>query len=115
LTRGGSVKRTRCVSTRLTPQEWAEWDQRRKLSGRREMGAWVRAVVSESQGIELPQSCAKTLAVPEINRDAYRQLVGAANNLNQIARSLHLTGRLHPEFSRIVEGLREAAKRVTGR
>jgi hypothetical protein len=43
MVRGGPVKRTRDVRVRLTPAE-------RASTGRRELGAWVRAVVNELLG-----------------------------------------------------------------
>lgn len=42
------VKRTRTISVRVSEAEWAAWEARRERSGRAEMGAWVRAVVTDA-------------------------------------------------------------------
>ena len=88
LTRGGSVKRTRDVRVRLTPEEHALWDAARAQSGRKELGAWVRAAVNEmltgNREPRRPGDLARTI-VPPVNVDAWRQLVGIATNVNQLA------------------------------
>ena len=40
-------KRTRDVRVRLTDAEWKLWDAAREASGRKEMGAWARAIITE--------------------------------------------------------------------
>lgn len=42
------VKRTRTISVRVSDAEWEAWEARRERSGRAEMGAWVRAVVTDA-------------------------------------------------------------------
>lgn len=89
MTRGDAAnKRTRTVAVRLTESEWAEWDAVREKSGRREMGAWVRAVVTEvvkrRRSGRRPGDLSRTV-VPAVNAEAVRQLVGIATNLNQLA------------------------------
>lgn len=42
------VKRTRTISVRVSQAEWEAWEARRARSGRVEMGAWVRAVVTDA-------------------------------------------------------------------
>lgn len=42
------VKRTRTISVRVSQEEWQAWEARRERSGRAEMGAWVRAVVTDA-------------------------------------------------------------------
>jgi hypothetical protein len=91
MTRGGPVRRTRTVSTRLTAAEWERWDARRAGSGRRELGAWVRAVVNDAEGFTPDgRQAGDVPVVPEVNADAHRQLVGAAANLNQLARAANV-------------------------
>lgn len=81
-------RRTHCVSVRVTPDELVAWHAARQETGRKELGAWVRAVVTEAltgrTGVpgDVP-------VVPLVNSAAYGALAGAANNLNQIARSIH--------------------------
>ena len=119
--RGGPVKRTRTVSVRLTPAEWEAWEERRARSGQREMGAWVRVVVTDAADVRLAGGRApgEPRVVPEVNQDAYRQLVGAAANLNQIARRLNASGELEraglPSVAVVLDELRSAARAVQGR
>ena len=47
VTRGGPVKRTKDVRVRLTPDEHALWEAARERSGRKELGAWVRATITD--------------------------------------------------------------------
>jgi hypothetical protein len=76
------------VRVRLTDAEYARWDAARAESGRREMGAWVRAVVEElltgRRARRRPGDLPRRI-VPAVNIDAYRQLVGVASNVNQLA------------------------------
>jgi hypothetical protein len=137
MARGGPVKRTHTVSVRLTPDERAGWDELRTAAGRRELGAWVRDVVNdvvagaaEAAGDEagtrevtgVPRGTPVRAVpggpriVPEVNRDAYRQLVGVAGNLNQVARRLNAGGQLaEGELSAVLVAVRAAARGVQGR
>ncbi len=123
MARGGPVKRTHTVSVRLTPDERASWDGLRVAAGRRELGAWVRDVVND---VAAGQEPGRTEAargvpggprvVPEVNQDAYRQLVGVAANLNQVARRLNAGGELAAgELAAVLVAVREAARAVQGR
>ena len=136
MARGGPVKRTHTVSVRLTPEERAAWDELRAAAGRRELGAWVRDVVNDvvaghgaagqaaggEAGTRAPP-VVPVRAVPggprvvaEVNRDAYRQLVGVAGNLNQVARRLNAGGQLaEGELSAVLVAVRAAARGVQGR
>jgi len=82
--RGGPVKRTRDVRVRLTPAEHAAWCAARERSGRRELGAWVRAVVNELLDRDAGEH--RGDAGREQLVAAYAALVRAGNNLNQLAR-----------------------------
>lgn len=114
--RGGPVKRSRTVSTRVTPEEWARWDQRRERSGRRELGAWVRAVVNDAAGLTRNgRQPGDVPTVPEVNADAHRQLAGAAANVNQLARAANSGAQLDPEtVARVLGELEAAARAVRG-
>lgn len=120
MVRGGPVKRSHTVSVRLTPDELAAWRERQGASGRRELGAWVRAVVNDAAGVKAPgggRRAGDVAVVPEVNRDAYRQLAAAASNLNQLARVANATGRPAQagELGGVVEELRQAAGAVMRR
>ena len=90
MTRGDAAdKRVRDVRVRLTEAEYAAWTAAREQSGRKELGAWVRAVVSEVlTGARSPRRPGDLpfRRVPEVNIDVYRQLVAVASNVNQLAR-----------------------------
>jgi hypothetical protein len=117
MARGGPVKRGHCVSVRVTPEELAAWRARQEGSGRRELGAWVRAVVNETAGLARPdgRQVGDVPVVPEVNHDAYRVLVGAANNLNQLTRRFHAEGAAPAGLAAAVAAVREAARAVLGR
>ncbi|WP_411107775.1 plasmid mobilization protein [Streptomyces sp. cmx-4-9] len=106
-------KRTHCVSVRLTPQELERWRKAQAATGRRELGAWVRAVVTERltgrRGVpgDIP-------VVPEVNRQAFDQLAAAANNLNQLTRYSHEQRELHAAIQAAAEEVGRAALAVRG-
>lgn len=111
MTRGeADNKRTRDVRVRLTENEYARWTTARERSGRREMGAWVRALVEETltkrRAGRRPGDLSR-IVVPEVNVAAVEQLTGVANNLNQLARWANTEQRA-PEAER----LRALAARV---
>ncbi len=117
MARGGPVKRTHCVSVRVTPEELAAWRARQEGSGRKELGAWVRAVVNETAGVVGRDGLqvGDVPVVPEVNHEAYRALVGAANNLNQLTRRFHAEGAAPLGLAAAVEAVTEAARAVLGR
>lgn len=119
MVRGGPVKRTRMVCARLTPAKWEAWDRCRHGSGRKEMGAFVRAVVNDAVGFrESPgeyRYARRPPDVPVINRDAYRLLVGAANNLNQLTRAIHGSAPIRQQLRRTLGAVEDAAMAVLGR
>ena len=88
MTRGGTDKRIMDVRVRLTGDEWDRWQAFRAASGRKELGAWVRAVVNEiTTGIpDHTRRPGDLDRVPEVNQAAAAQLAGIANNVNQLAR-----------------------------
>ncbi|MFF2604188.1 plasmid mobilization relaxosome protein MobC [Streptomyces californicus] len=106
-------RRTHCVSVRVTPDELVAWHAARQETGRRELGAWVRAVVTEAMtgrtGVpgDVP-------VVPLVNEAAYGQLVQAANNLNQLTRYAHQERELPAAIAAAVEEIGRAALAVRG-
>jgi hypothetical protein len=98
---------------RVTPEELERWQAARDQTGRRELGAWVRAVVTEAltgrRGVpgDVP-------VVPLVNEAAYGQLVAAANNLNQLARYAHQERELPASIAAAVEEVGRAAMAVRG-
>ncbi|WP_432509431.1 plasmid mobilization relaxosome protein MobC, partial [Kineococcus auxinigenes] len=69
------VARARLVSTRLSEAEWAAWDTARAQSGRKEMGAWVREVITTH------------LAAEELARQKTQALAQAAAAVTEEARA----------------------------
>jgi len=121
MVRGGAEKRTRLVAVRVTPAEWTAWDERRAASGRREMGAWVRAVVNEAERVPArsasPRRAGDVPVVPEVNREVRGQLARAGNNLNQLARAVNAGAApaVVEEIRTAVDAVAVAARAVYGR
>jgi len=114
------VKRTHTVSVRLSPEERVAWTVRCALSGRREMGAWVRAVVNDVLDVASGPAAASPVGgrsdhpgdvvrVSEINLETVRALARAGNNLNQLARVLHARDPGLGVARDVVEQIRVAA------
>lgn len=97
MVRGGPVRRTRDVRVRLTPAEHATWSAARERSGRRELGAWVRAVVNElvDQADDEPAPAGRARQL--LDAAAYAALVRTASNVNQLARWANTAGRYPAE------------------
>lgn len=112
-------KRTRDVRVRLTPAEWQVWDAAREGSGRREMGAWLRALVTAvltgtnpgRRPGDLPR-----VSVPEVNRAAVDELRRIGNNLNQLAHVANAERRLGDveELRRVLGEVEDALRLVRG-
>ncbi|MGW2204815.1 hypothetical protein [Streptomyces sp. NPDC001774] len=98
---------------RVTQKELEQWHAVRAETGRKELGAWVRAVVTEAltgrSGVpgDVP-------VVPLVNQAAYGQLVQAANNLNQLTRYTHQERELPTAIQAAVEEIGRAALAVRG-
>ncbi|MFJ4843704.1 hypothetical protein [Streptomyces sp. NPDC088746] len=93
-------KREHTVSVRLNEAERIRWDAARQESGRRELGAWVRAVVEDvladqGDGGALGAERGPAPLAP-INQDTYDELCRIGANLNQLVRYTHQDGHLHP-------------------
>lgn len=119
MTRGGPERRVRDVRVRLTEAEYAAWSAAREKSGRKELGAWVRAVVSEVlTGTRSPRRPGDLpfRRVPEVNIDVYRQLVAVASNVNQLARWCNTEQRAADarELHRLADELETLAWQVRG-
>jgi len=100
----------------VSEAEWAQWEALRVASGRKEMGAWARAVILDALGMGGPGSRVGDLpVVPEVNRAAYDALMGATNNLNQLTRYSHQSEALAPGVLEAVAVVKEAALAVRGR
>ncbi|MFJ9676377.1 hypothetical protein ACIRP5_37095 [Streptomyces sp. NPDC101221] len=113
MVRGTPGKRRRhCVSVRLTEEELRRWHQAREKTGRKELGAWVRAVVEQRLGRKGIPGDVPT--VPLVNAAAYGQLVQAANNLNQLTRYSHERRELHVAIQAAIEEIGRAALAVRG-
>ncbi|MET8298715.1 plasmid mobilization relaxosome protein MobC [Streptomyces sp. NPDC001668] len=106
-------KRSHCVSVRVTPEELETWRAAQAATGRRELGAWVRAVVTESL-TGRPGVPGDVPTVPLVNAASYGQLVQAANNLNQLTRYAHQTGELHADIQAAIAEVGRAALAVRG-
>lgn len=112
-------KRTRDVRVRLTPAEWELWDAAREASGRREMGAWLRALVTEiltgalagRRPGDLPR-----VVVPEVSREAVDELRRIGVNINQLAHRANAEGRVVDvdELRRALVELEDAMRLVRG-
>jgi len=105
--------RTHCVSVRLTDEEFERWKAARDSTERKELGAWVRAVVEEAlQGHPgVPGDVPK---VPEVNEAAFEQLAQAAADLRNVARALLQAGRDEAAVERVLTQVGEAAMAVRG-
>jgi len=118
---GGLVRRAHTVSVRVSEQELAAWRERQDASGRRELAAWVRAVVNEVAGLSGPDGrqlgdAPPVPAVPAVNVATHRVLVGAAANLNQLTRLAHARGVAAPAgVTEAVAVLTAAGRALLGR
>ncbi len=87
MVRGGPIRRTRDVRVRLTPDEHAAWIAARDHTGRRELGAWVRAVINEI--LTLPRGDRPGRPIPReqpLDVALYSELIRVANDIQQLAR-----------------------------
>jgi len=106
-------KRTHCVSVRLNAEELARWQQARQKTERKELGAWVRAVVEESLNGR-PGVPGDVPRVPAINETAYAQLVQAAEDLRNLLHLAREQGDLPADADATLARLGNAALEVRG-
>ncbi|MFE9407177.1 plasmid mobilization relaxosome protein MobC [Streptomyces sp. NPDC006530] len=111
-------KREHTVSVRLNDEELSRWTAAVAASGRREKGAWVRAVVEEvleergdgpAPGAEWPAP-----VMPPINQAAYDELVRIGANLNQLVRYTHQDSALHVGLTAVLFEVGNAALALRG-
>ncbi|MGW7469540.1 hypothetical protein ACWGJT_33955 [Streptomyces xantholiticus] len=111
-------KREHTVSVRLNDDERKRWDAARAESGRRELGAWVRAVVEDvldDQGDGgVPGRERRPAPLDPVSQAAYDELVRIGNNLNQLVRYSHQDGRLHPAIEQALFDVGNAALVLRG-
>ncbi|MFJ3826027.1 hypothetical protein [Streptomyces nodosus] len=101
------------MSVRLNDEELERWQSARAGTERKELGAWVRAVVEEFlQGH--PGIPGDVPRVPEVNEGAYLQLVQAANDLQELVRAAAERGELPPETETVISQLGDAALMTRG-
>ena len=106
-------------SLRLTPSERKIIELKASESGMK-ISEFIRnAALKVSTPLEKPPRSSKS-SLPQINLQAYRQLVGIANNLNQITRSWNLalkcgySPNLDPKkFEELRELLKQIAHQLT--
>jgi hypothetical protein len=111
-------KREHTVSVRLNDEERKRWDAARVESGRRELGAWVRAVVEDvladrSDG-GVPGAERRPAPLDPVSQAAYDELVRIGNNLNQLVRYSHQDGRLHQAIETALFDVGNAALALRG-
>ncbi|MFD6015030.1 hypothetical protein ACFWHA_35725 [Streptomyces rochei] len=111
-------KRGHTVSVRLSDEERERWESARGESGRREMGAWVRAVVEDvladrTEG-DVPGAEKGPAPLPPINQDAHDELCRIGANLNQLVRYTHQDGQLHAAVEAALFEVGNAALAVRG-
>ncbi|MCZ7458244.1 hypothetical protein [Streptomyces sp. WMMC940] len=101
------------MSVRLNEEELERWQKARGGTERKELGAWVRAVVEEAlQGHPgVPGDVPK---MPEVNEAAYLQLVQATSDLRELVTALRERGELPPHIDEVISRLGEAALSTRG-
>ncbi len=121
---GRLQRRRRTVSVRLTDAELVAWQARQQASGRKELGAWARAVIADAEHLHPADQPAPgdvpIINVPPINAEAYHQFAQVANNLNQLARRLNTTGEpidaeLRSRIGQLVDELADLGRQLRGR
>ncbi|MFB9594028.1 hypothetical protein [Streptomyces racemochromogenes] len=113
------AKREHTVSVRLSEEERKRWAAARAESGRREMGAWVRAVVEERLAGEAggAPGAAGPPPGPEldpVSEAAYAELCRIGANVNQLVRYSHQDGAIHPAIEAALYELGAAAAALRG-
>ncbi|WP_176735338.1 plasmid mobilization relaxosome protein MobC [Streptomyces sp. EN27] len=113
-------KRGHTVSVRLSDAERERWELARADSGRREMGAWVRAVVedvldSRGEGDDAaPGAERRPEPLEPVSQATYDELCRIGANLNQLVRYTHQDGVLHPAVEAALFEVGNAALALRG-
>ena len=94
------------MRVRLTPDEHAAWSAARAVTGRRELGAWLRVTVNELLGLSSGERLDRPEPVPPIvDAQTYLTLVTAANALGELVTRANAEQR-YPAEREANEGLR---------
>ncbi|MEU8828874.1 hypothetical protein [Streptomyces sp. NPDC048636] len=101
------------MSVRLNAEELERWQRARQGTERKELGAWVRAVVEESLNGH-PGIPGDVPRVPEANETAYAQLVQAAEDLRGLLRLAQEHGSLPAGADTTLAQLGNAALQMRG-
>jgi hypothetical protein len=112
--RGGPVRRTCDVRVRLTPDEYAAWSAARAVTGRRELGAWLRITVNEMLSLPSGERLDRPEPVPPVvDAQTYLTLVTAANALAGLAARANAEARYpaEREISHCVSVMSEGYRR----
>ncbi|WP_406052953.1 hypothetical protein OG280_41605 (plasmid) [Streptomyces virginiae] len=115
-------KRAHTVSVRLNDAERERWDEARVDSGRRELGAWVRAVVEDvlAERSDSPRTTGAPGAerrppvLDPVSQATYDELCRIGANLNQLVRYSHQDGHLHPAIEAALFEVGNAALALRG-
>ncbi|WP_331718168.1 hypothetical protein OHU23_41310 (plasmid) [Streptomyces virginiae] len=111
-------KRGHTVSVRLNDAERARWEEARAESGRRELGAWVRAVVEERLAEvgdgQAPAAVRQPVQLDPVSEATYEELCRIGQNINQLTRYTHQDGRLHPAVEAALFEVGNAALALRG-
>ncbi|WP_055526615.1 hypothetical protein [Streptomyces graminilatus] len=111
-------KRGHTVSVRLNDEEKQRWDEARAGSGRRELGAWVRAVVedvlADVDDGQAPGAERRPAPLDPVTQAAYDELCRIGANLNQLVRYTHQDGALHPAIEAALFEVGNAALVIRG-
>jgi len=99
-------RRGHTISVRANDAEYALFDARRVAAGGGDLGAYLRQAA-------LAQRPPRAV-VPELNREAWRELARAIGNLNQIAAHLNGGGRFDergtPRMTEALDALRDEVR-----
>ncbi len=99
------------MRVRLTPDEHAAWSAARAVTGRRELGAWVRVTVNELLSLPSGERLDRPEPVPPIvDGDTYLTLVTVANALSELVSRANAEARYpaQQEASAVYEQVRQA-------
>ena len=113
--RGGPVRRTCDVRVRLTPDEHAAWSAARAVTGRRELGAWLRVTVNELLGLSSEERLDRPEPVPPIvDAQTYLTLVTVANALGELVAQANAEQRYPAEWeaSAVYHQVRQAVVEI---
>ncbi len=104
-----SENRQLVIHVRLSEAELLRIDAER---GELRRSAWIRGRLAQAAGWPAPAPAGRAPDAPVEVVDALRQLRGAANNFNQLARVANESGQLPEAVEAVGEQLREATAGV---